>query len=232
MRNLLIANAIALVLALCIGLFFSMDLAKFLVSLVGSVEVVSINPVNSFMALMETGVLAGLLLYAPLAVISFMSYAWGALYKEEKEFAIKSSIFGLFLFLAGIIVGAVTYTKFVVPYFVELNKAIGITSLWDYGNLLTTILTVSFGTGLIFLFPIPLRYVIKKGWINRDKLAKQRPMVAVAIFAFVIFCPFTPMDVIGQTILFLPLYLLFEISIFDGFGLWKRKKPVEEEKKD
>ena len=227
MRNLLIANAIALILALCIGLLFSVDVAKFLVSMVGALQVISTNPVNSFMALMETGILVGIVLYAPIGILSVASYSWGALYKDERNFIIKSAIFGLFLFFAGLIVGVVTYTKFVIPYFVELNNSIGILSLWDYGNLLTTLITVAFGTGLLFLFPIPLRYAIKQGWLKREILAKKRPIVAGALFVFVIICPFTPMDILGQMILFIPLYALFEISIFKGFGIEKRRKKKE-----
>ena len=220
MRKLLIANALALILMLCIGLLFSIDIAKFLVALVGDLQVISINPINSFMALMETGVLAGLILYAPIGIISLVYFVWGALYNEEKNFIIKSSILALILFTLGLVIGLLTYTKFVIPFFVELNNSIGITSLWDYGSLLTTILTVALGTGLLFLFPIPLRFIIKKGWINRESLAKQRPMVAGVIFLFVIFCPFTPMDLVGQILVFIPLYLLFEISIFN-VSSWK-----------
>jgi sec-independent protein translocase protein TatC len=228
LKKLLIANALALILLLSIGLYFSLDIARFLVSLVGELQVVSVNPVNSFMALMETGVLAGVILYAPIGIASLLYYVWSALYNEEKSFILKSVISGSILFILGVLTGVLVYTKFVIPFFITLNTSIGVTSLWDYGNLLTTILTVAFGTGLIFLFPIPLRYVINKGWVKREVLAKQRPKVAVILLGIIIVCPFTPMDIMGQLILFLPLYLLFEISIFDGFGLLGRKKEKEE----
>ncbi len=60
-----------------------------------------------------------------------------------------------------------------------------------------------------------------------EKLSAKRPYIFVGCFVIGMFV--TPPDVISQTILAVPMYLLFEIGIFVGRFVEKRAKDKDDE---
>jgi len=70
--------------------------------------------------------------------------------------------------------------------------------------------------------------LVLAGMTTPDKLAQKRPFVVVG--AFIIGMLLTPPDVISQTLLALPIWLLFEVGIFFSRLLKRKPKASEEEK--
>ena len=81
----------------------------------------------------------------------------------------------------------------------------------DITEYLSFILTIVFAFGLAFEVPIATVLLVWTGFTDRQKLAKARPYVF--LMAFVLGMFLTPPDVISQTLLAVPVYLLYEVGI-------------------
>jgi sec-independent protein translocase protein TatC len=69
-----------------------------------------------------------------------------------------------------------------------------------------------FASGLIFEFPVLMYFLAKVGVVTPEFLVKNRKYAVLA--AFVVSAILTPPDVFSQVLLAVPLFLLFEVSIF------------------
>ena len=89
------------------------------------------------------------------------------------------------------------------------DKAVNQFFLDDYFSLMTQIIL---GMGILFELPVLVFFLTKIGLITPEFMRSYRrhAIVVILVLAAVI----TPPDVIDQLIVFTPLYLLYEISIF------------------
>ncbi|KFK93127.1 twin-arginine translocase subunit TatC, partial [Serratia sp. Ag1] len=82
--------------------------------------------------------------------------------------------------------------------------------------------------GVAFEVPVAIVLLCWSGVTTPDDLRKKRPYVLVG--AFVVGMLLTPPDVFSQTLLAIPMYLLFEVGVFSArFYVGKRRKPAEED---
>jgi sec-independent protein translocase protein TatC len=81
----------------------------------------------------------------------------------------------------------------------------------DISHYLDFVLKLFFAFGLAFQVPVLTILLIKSGISSRQSLRQKRPYVIVG--AFVIGMLLTPPDVISQTLLAVPVWLLFELGI-------------------
>jgi len=104
----------------------------------------------------------------------------------------------------------------------------GVAVATDITAYLDFVLTLFFAFGISFEVPIATILLVLAGMTTPDKLAQKRPFVVVG--AFVIGMLLTPPDVISQTLLAVPIWLLFEVGIFFSRLLKRKPKASEEEK--
>ena len=95
----------------------------------------------------------------------------------------------------------------------------------DISAYLDFITTIVLAFGLAFEVPIATVLVVWTGLTTPDKLGKARPYVFLG--AFVVGMLLTPPDIISQTLLAVPVYLLYEAGIIMARVF--SKKPEEEE---
>lgn len=146
-------------------------------------------------------------------VILFQVWAFVApgLYIKEKRFAIPLLTSSILLFYSG-----VAFAYFVVfPLMFSFFTAVapdGVEVMTDISLYLDFITTIVLAFGLAFEVPIATVLVVWTGLTTPQKLGAARPYVLLG--AFVIGMLLTPPDVISQTLLAIPVYLLFELGIF------------------
>ena len=146
-------------------------------------------------------------------VILFQVWAFVApgLYIKEKRFAIPLLTSSILLFYSG-----VAFAYFVVfPLMFKFFTAVapdGVEVMTDISLYLDFITTIVLAFGLAFEVPIATVLVVWTGLTTPQKLGAARPYVLLG--AFVIGMLLTPPDVISQTLLAIPVYLLFELGIF------------------
>jgi sec-independent protein translocase protein TatC len=188
-------------------------------------------PENSSM--IATGVASPFLVPFKLALFSavfltipfILHQAWGfiapGLYKKEKKFAIPLLLSSIILFYVGVAFAYYIVLPLVFGFFTSIGPE-GVNFLPDINNILNFILKIFFEFCLEFEIHIATMLLILSGATTVQSLTEKRPYICVG--CFVVGMLITPPDVISQTILALPMYILFEAGIFFGRLI---KKPEE-----
>mgnify|MGYP001813835741 CR=1 FL=1 len=97
----------------------------------------------------------------------------------------------------------------------------------DITSYLDFVLTLFFAFGIAFEVPIATIVLVMIGATTPEKLRQKRPYIIVA--AFIIGMFLTPPDVISQTLLAMPMWVLFEFGVFFSAVFVKKKRDREEE---
>ena len=100
-----------------------------------------------------------------------------------------------------------------------VNIATDITSYLDF------VLKLFFAFGIVFEIPIVIILLCWTGFTDPDSLRAKRPYVVVG--AFVVGMLLTPPDIISQTLLAVPMLLLFELGVFIA-SIYQKKNESEE----
>ena len=100
----------------------------------------------------------------------------------------------------------------------------GVTPMTDINSYLDSVLTLFFAFGVAFEIPVAVVLLIWIGIVDVAYLQKIRPYVIIG--CFVVGMVLTPPDPLSQTLLAVPMWLLFEVGLF--FGRLIRKRPADE----
>jgi sec-independent protein translocase protein TatC len=151
-------------------------------------------------------------LFVAMPVVLYQAWAFVApgLYRKEKRFALPLLASSIVLFYAGI-----TFAYFVVfPLMFNFFTSVapkGVEVQTDIALFLDFVTTIVFAFGLAFEVPIATVLIVWTGLVTVEKLSGARPYVFLG--AFVVGMFLTPPDAISQTLLAVPIYLLFELGI-------------------
>ncbi len=155
----------------------------------------------------------------PIVLTQLWAFVAPGLYRKEKRFAFPLLASSIVLFYAGI-----AFAYFVVfPLIFGFMTAIapeGVEVMTDVTSYLDFIMMIVLAFGLAFETPIATVLIVWTGLTTVDKLGKARPYVFLG--AFVVGMMLTPPDVISQTLLAIPVYLLYEVGIIMARILTKR----------
>lgn len=160
--------------------------------------------------------------------VPFLLYqAWAfvapGLYKHEKRLALPLLVASILLFYSG-----VAFAYFVVfPLifqFMIMTAPPGVAVMTDINQYMDFVLTLFVAFGVSFQVPIATILVVAAGLVDRAAIAEKRPYAIV--MAFVIGAVLTPPEVISQTLLAVPIWLLFELGLL--FSRFFTPKVTEE----
>lgn len=154
-------------------------------------------------------------LFAAMPYILYQVWAFVApgLYKREKRIVIPLFCSSVILFYAGMAFAYYIVFPLVFLFFTSIAPE-GISVMPDIRSYLDFVLKLFFAFGLSFEIPIAVVILSWMGVVDPDNLAKKRPYVFV--LCFVLGMLLTPPDIISQTLLAVPMWLLFEIGILFG----------------
>ena len=91
----------------------------------------------------------------------------------------------------------------------------------DISKYLDFVLKMFFAFGVAFEVPVATILIVRAGITTTEELVKKRPYIIVA--AFVIGMLLTPPDVISQTLLAVPVWILFELGLYFSGWFMSRK---------
>jgi len=161
----------------------------------------------------------------PYILHQFWAFIAPGLYQHEKRLAVPLLASSVVLFYLG---AAFAYAVVFPLVFAFLTGTApeGVAVMTDITHYLDFVLTLFFAFGLAFEVPIATIVLVMAGVTTPESLAGKRPYVIVG--AFVIGMLLTPPDVISQTLLALPMWLLFEIGLFFSRLLMRERRRGED----
>ena len=151
------------------------------------------------------------------AIPVILAQLWGfiapGLYKSERRIAIPLLTSSVVLFYAGVAFAYYVVFPLLFGFFTTVGP-VDISVMTDINRYLDFVLKLFFAFGLAFEVPVAAVILILTGVVTADQLANNRSYVIVG--CFVMGMLLTPPDVISQTLLALPMWLLFEIGLVMG----------------
>ena len=214
LRSRLLVIAIAVVIVFIALLPFSGDIFTLV-----SEPLRSVLPGNAMIATAVASPLltpfkltffTALFIVMPIVLFQIWNFIAPGLYKKEKRFAIPLLMTSILLFYCGIAFAYFVVFPLMFGFFVSIAPA-GVEMQTDITQFLDFITTIVFAFGIAFEVPVATVLIVWAGLTNTEKLAKARPYVFLMAFIAGMFL--TPPDVISQTLLAVPVYLLFELGI-------------------
>jgi sec-independent protein translocase protein TatC len=173
-------------------------------------ELIAINIAAPIFAPMELTFFVAFVLSVPIFLYQLWGFVAPALYKHEKRLIWPLLLISTSLFYLG-----VAFAYFVVlPIlfgFIAHTVPKGVSVSPDISQYLDFTLKLFFLFGLVFEIPVVTILLIWSGITTQAQLTKARPYIIVG--AFVVGMLFGPPDVLSQTLLALPMWLLFEVGI-------------------
>ncbi|MBF0153112.1 MAG: twin-arginine translocase subunit TatC [Magnetococcales bacterium] len=231
LRHRLVVSAATVIGAflICWGLF-SQELFAFLSQpmreILGSTgKMVMTAPHEAFFTYARISFFAGLFLSIPVVLTQLWLFVAPGLYQNEKKAFLPFLIAAPVLFFVG---GAVAYYV-VFPtafrYFLGLVTDQSIETMITMRSYLDLVIALIFAFGLTFELPVALLLLVKAQIISVQTLVNKRRYNVVLVF--VIAAVLTPPDPISQILLAIPMMLMYEISIFLGRRIEKRRDQEE-----
>jgi sec-independent protein translocase protein TatC len=146
------------------------------------------------------------------------------LYRHEKRLAMPLLVSSILLFYLGMVFAYFVVFPLVFAFMAGTTPD-GVAMMTDISAYLDFVLALFFAFGVAFEIPIATILLVASGVTTPESLASQRPYVIVGVF--VVGMLLTPPDVISQTLLALPMWLLFELGIFFSRMLLRRRAATE-----
>ena len=167
-------------------------------------------------------------LFAAMPVVLYQIWAFVApgLYKKEQRFAIPLLASSVVLFYLGIAFAYFVVFPLMFGFFTAVAPE-GVEVQTDISQFLDFITTIVFAFGIAFEVPVATVLIVWTGFTSPQKLGKARPYVFLG--AFVVGMFLTPPDVISQTLLAVPVYLLYELGIIMSRIFITREEETEDE---
>lgn len=182
-----------------------------------------------FLTPFKLALIAAVFLSMPYLLYQFWGFIAPGLYKHEKRLATPLLISSILLFYVGV---AFAYLLVFPLIFAFLSAATpdGVAMMTDISAYLDFVLALFFAFGIAFEIPIATILLVAVGITTPADLVRVRPYVIVG--AFVVGMLLTPPDVISQTLLAVPMWLLFELGVVFSKVLVRERAKAEDEDPD
>jgi sec-independent protein translocase protein TatC len=199
-------------------------------------EMIAIGLVSPFFTPFKLTLVLSIFLAMPYILYHFWAFVAPGLYQHEKSIVFPLLVSSTFLFYLGIVFAHYVVLPLIFKFMISFTPP-GVEMMPDIALYLDFTLKLFFAFGLAFQVPIVTVVLIWMGVVTPESLAQKRAYIIVG--AFIIGMLMTPPDAISQTLLALPIWLLFEIGLFLGRIMQKRQAnspgqeivPIDETKK-
>lgn len=173
-------------------------------------SMIAIDVISPFLTPFKLAFVVAIFINMPVILYQFWIFIAPGLYQHERRMILPLLIASTSLFYLG-----ATFAYFVVfPLvfeFLSMSTLVGVEVMTDIAKYLDFVLTFFFAFGLSFQVPIVTIVLVWMGIATPKSLAEKRPYVIVG--AFVVGMFLTPPDAISQTLLAIPIWMLFEVGL-------------------
>jgi sec-independent protein translocase protein TatC len=232
LRNRLLRVVLAVLCFLVVLFPFANDLYALLAEpllrhLPEGTSMIATQVASPFLTPFKLSIVLSIFLAMPVVLYQVWSFVAPGLYKHERRLIFPLLITSSVLFYLGM-----AFAYFVVfPLMFAFFQAVapeGVAIMTDITAYLDFVLKIFFAFGIAFEVPIATILLVWTGFTTPAALVSKRPYIIVG--AFVLGMMLTPPDIISQTLLALPVWLLFELGvIFSKFYAGKRLRSADED---
>lgn len=218
LRDRLLRGLLAVAIIAACLLPFSNDLYHFLAEpllrhLPESSTMIATEVASPFLIPFKLTLSLAVLLAIPVLLFQLWAFIAPGLYDNERKLIFPLLFASTTLFFLGIAFAYFVVFPLVFGFFTQAAPD-GVAIMTDISSYLDFVLKLFFAFGLAFEVPIATLLLIWTGVSSAESLAEKRPYIIVG--AFVVGMLLTPPDIISQTLLALPVWVLFELGLFSA----------------
>jgi len=173
-------------------------------------SLVATEVTSPFTIPLKLALISAFFLAVPYFFYQLWSFITPALYRREKHLFLPILIGSICLFYMGALFSYFVICPLALKFFI-LNAPSYISIMTDIRHYLDFILSLLLAGGLSFQVPVITFILIRLEWVSIEKLTYLRPYIIVGAFVVAMFL--TPPDVVSQTLVAIPMWLLFEAGL-------------------
>jgi len=227
LRSRLIRSCFAVLLVLICVLPFSRDLyetlaAPLMARLPEGASMIAIDVASPFLTPFKLSLLVSVMIAMPYILYQAWAFVAPALFKHEKRLARPLLFSSIALFYLGCAFAYFVVFPLVFGFLTRIAPE-GVEVMTDISKYLDFVTTLFLAFGITFEVPIATIILVATGMTTADKLVSMRPYVIVGAFALGMLL--TPPDVISQTLMAIPMWVLFETGILFSRLLLAERDP-------
>jgi len=187
-------------------------------------QMIATDVTTPFFVPLKVALMAAFLIALPYILYQIWRFVAPGLYEHEKRLVWPLIISSTILFFCGM--GFAYFVVFPVVFgFITSSAPQGVAVMTDIDKYLSFVLTMFVAFGITFQVPVAVVLSVRMGFMTVEKLRSIRPYIVVG--AFVVGAIFTPPDVVSQSMLAVPLWLLYELGIVVANLVKPAEKTVE-----
>ena len=164
---------------------------------------------------------AGFILAAPYVLWEIWRFIKPALHEKERKYSKGVVFFSSLLFFAGVLFGYYVIVPLSINFLGSYQVSSDVKNMIAMDSFVSTVTTITFASGIVFELPIVIYFLTQIGLMTPQfmRTYRKHAMVIILIVAAII----TPSpDVTSQLLVAIPLYLLYELSIFVSMYVVKK----------
>jgi sec-independent protein translocase protein TatC len=188
-----------------------------------TIDFVAIELTEPLGVYMKVSLVAGIVLAMPYLLYEFCMFVSPALTRQERRRFIYTGVpFMGIMFIIGVLFAYFVLMPPALKFLVNFGNDV-VTAQIRISNYITLVSRLILAVGLIFELPVVTSLLARMGIVSYRWLAKQRRWAIIG--AFVVGAIITPtLDPVNQTLVSVPIILLYEMSIWLAFLVGKREK--------
>lgn len=215
LRDKLIPAILAVVMVFVVLYGYSNEIYLFVAEplrelLPSNTSMIATDVASPFLTPFKLTLLASFFVAMPFILFQLWRFVAPALYRSERYLAIPVLCSSLVLFYSGIAFVYFVVFPLVFSFFTSASPE-GVAVMTDIGSYLDFVIKMFFAFGIVFQIPILIVVLVSTGASSVESLKAKRPYIVIACFTLGMLL--TPPDVISQTLLALPMWLLFELGL-------------------
>ncbi|WP_282177209.1 twin-arginine translocase subunit TatC [Vibrio nereis] len=231
LRNRLL-KAILAILVVFVGLiYFSNEIYEFISKplverLPEGATMIATDVASPFFTPLKLTLIASVFVAVPFILHQVWAFVAPGLYKHERRLIMPLMFSSSLLFYCGVAFAYYVVFPLVFGFFTAISLG-GVEFATDISSYLDFVLALFLAFGIAFEVPVAIILLCWTGATNPKSLGEKRPYIVVA--AFVVGMMLTPPDMISQTLLAIPMCLLFEVGLFFARFYVRKKEENDDE---
>lgn len=231
LRDRLLRSVLVIIVLLMPLLYFANDLYSLLAEpllrhMPAGTQMIATEVASPFLTPFKLALIAAIFIAVPYLLYQAWAFIAPGLYQHEQKLVIPLLVSSTLLFYSGIAFAYYVVFPLVFGFFIGIAPE-GVAVMTDISKYLDFVLKLFIAFGVAFEVPIATILMCWTGMTTPDKLAEKRAYVIVG--AFVIGMLMTPPDIISQSLLALPMWMLFEVGLFFARRMPKRDEYADDD---
>lgn len=164
---------------------------------------------------------AGFILASPYVLWEIWRFIKPALHEKERKYSRGVVFFSSLLFFAGVLFGYYVIVPLSINFLGSYQVSSDVKNMIAMDSFVSTVTTITFASGIVFELPIVIYFLTQIGLMTPQFMRTYRKHATVIILIVAAIITPSP-DVTSQLLVAIPLYLLYELSIFVSMYVVKK----------